>query len=54
MVAELILQRHGHSRQDQNGQANELVYQRPESLLDMPLSYCPGCGHGRSTAWWPR
>ena len=27
-------------------QESELVYQRPESLLDVPLSYCPGCGHG--------
>jgi len=23
-----------------------LVYERPETLLDTPLHYCPGCGHG--------
>jgi 2-oxoglutarate ferredoxin oxidoreductase subunit beta len=23
-----------------------LVYQRPESLADVPTSYCPGCTHG--------
>ncbi|MCK5196790.1 MAG: 2-oxoglutarate oxidoreductase, partial [Spirochaetales bacterium] len=24
----------------------EYVYDRPESLVDTPTSYCPGCGHG--------
>ncbi len=24
----------------------KLVYQRPESLVDVPNHYCPGCGHG--------
>jgi 2-oxoglutarate ferredoxin oxidoreductase subunit beta len=24
----------------------QLVYQRPESLADMPTHYCPGCTHG--------
>lgn len=24
----------------------ELVYQRPESLCDVPTHYCPGCTHG--------
>ncbi|MGE5480761.1 MAG: thiamine pyrophosphate-dependent enzyme [Chloroflexota bacterium] len=23
-----------------------LVYQKPDTLLDTPLHYCPGCGHG--------
>ena len=23
-----------------------LVYKRTELLVDRPLSYCPGCGHG--------
>jgi 2-oxoglutarate ferredoxin oxidoreductase subunit beta len=25
---------------------NQIVYQRPESLADMPTHYCPGCTHG--------
>jgi 2-oxoglutarate ferredoxin oxidoreductase subunit beta len=24
----------------------ELVYQKPETLTETPLHYCPGCGHG--------
>jgi 2-oxoglutarate ferredoxin oxidoreductase subunit beta len=24
----------------------QIVYQRPESLHDMPTHYCPGCTHG--------
>jgi 2-oxoglutarate ferredoxin oxidoreductase subunit beta len=24
----------------------ELIYQKPETLTDTPLHYCPGCGHG--------
>jgi 2-oxoglutarate/2-oxoacid ferredoxin oxidoreductase subunit beta len=24
----------------------KLVYKRPESLVDVPNHYCPGCGHG--------
>ncbi len=24
----------------------QIVYQRPESLLDVPTHYCPGCTHG--------
>ncbi|MEX0602709.1 MAG: thiamine pyrophosphate-dependent enzyme [Bacteroidota bacterium] len=24
----------------------ELVYQRPSTLTDTPMHYCPGCGHG--------
>ena len=24
----------------------QLVYQRPESLADVPTHYCPGCTHG--------
>jgi 2-oxoglutarate ferredoxin oxidoreductase subunit beta len=24
----------------------ELVYEKPETLTDTPLHYCPGCGHG--------
>lgn len=23
-----------------------LVYEKPETLLDTPMHYCPGCGHG--------
>ncbi|MBI9069980.1 MAG: 2-oxoglutarate oxidoreductase [Melioribacteraceae bacterium] len=23
-----------------------LIYQRPETLLDVPMHYCPGCAHG--------
>ena len=26
--------------------SENLVYERPETLLDTPLHYCPGCGHG--------
>ena len=52
MVAGVILHRNGQAEQrgrtEQNDdlQERELVFQRPESLLDVPLSYCPGCGHG--------
>jgi 2-oxoglutarate/2-oxoacid ferredoxin oxidoreductase subunit beta len=46
MTSELTLQDNGQHIETQHGQAGELVYQRPASLLDMPLSYCPGCGHG--------
>ena len=24
----------------------ELVYEKPKTLTDMPMHYCPGCGHG--------
>lgn len=24
----------------------ELVYQKPQTLTDTPMHYCPGCGHG--------
>ena len=24
----------------------EIIYQRPESMQDVPTHYCPGCGHG--------
>ena len=24
----------------------EVVYQRPRALIDAPMHYCPGCGHG--------
>ncbi len=24
----------------------KLVYERPDSLVDAPMHYCPGCGHG--------
>jgi 2-oxoglutarate ferredoxin oxidoreductase subunit beta len=24
----------------------DLIYQKPETLTDTPLHYCPGCGHG--------
>lgn len=24
----------------------ELVYEKPETLTDVPMHYCPGCGHG--------
>jgi 2-oxoglutarate ferredoxin oxidoreductase subunit beta len=24
----------------------ELIYQKPETLTETPLHYCPGCGHG--------
>jgi len=24
----------------------EVVYQKPETLTDTPMHYCPGCGHG--------
>lgn len=24
----------------------ELVYHRPDTLVDTPMHYCPGCGHG--------
>jgi len=26
--------------------AQNLVYEKPETLLDTPFHYCPGCGHG--------
>lgn len=26
--------------------SDNLIYERPETLLDTPLHYCPGCGHG--------
>jgi 2-oxoglutarate ferredoxin oxidoreductase subunit beta len=41
MLPEVTVQHNAHDPQEM-----ELVYQRPESLLDVPLSYCPGCGHG--------
>jgi 2-oxoglutarate ferredoxin oxidoreductase subunit beta len=41
MLPELTVQHNGHNEQEM-----ELIAQRPESLLDVPLSYCPGCGHG--------
>jgi 2-oxoglutarate ferredoxin oxidoreductase subunit beta len=41
MHPELTTQRNGHQEPE-----GDLVYQRPEALLDLPLSYCPGCGHG--------
>ena len=52
MVAGVILHRNGQSEhntlagQGEGAHENDLVFQRPESLLDVPLSYCPGCGHG--------
>ena len=24
----------------------QLLNKKPESLLDVPMHYCPGCGHG--------
>ena len=24
----------------------QLVYEKPETLTDTPMHYCPGCGHG--------
>jgi 2-oxoglutarate ferredoxin oxidoreductase subunit beta len=26
--------------------AENLVYEKPDTLLDTPMHYCPGCGHG--------
>ncbi len=52
MVAGVILHRNGRAEaggQAEHGedrQESELVCQRPESLVDMPFAYCPGCGHG--------
>jgi 2-oxoglutarate ferredoxin oxidoreductase subunit beta len=38
----------GKDRQsgDQQGNDPVLVYDRPQSLVDAPMHYCPGCGHG--------
>ncbi len=24
----------------------EVVYNKPQTLTDTPMHYCPGCGHG--------
>jgi 2-oxoglutarate ferredoxin oxidoreductase subunit beta len=31
---------------DDSVEGLELIYQKPETLTDTPLHYCPGCGHG--------
>ena len=31
---------------DDSTEGLELVYQKPETLTETPLHYCPGCGHG--------
>jgi len=30
----------------QNIEGMEIVYQKPATLTDTPMHYCPGCGHG--------
>jgi 2-oxoglutarate/2-oxoacid ferredoxin oxidoreductase subunit beta len=30
----------------QNIDGMEVVYQKPQTLTDTPMHYCPGCGHG--------
>ena len=52
MVAGVILHRNGQAQHGDTAvhgeelSESELVFRRPESLLDVPLAYCPGCGHG--------
>ena len=29
-----------------NTEGLEVVYKKPSTLTDLPLHYCPGCGHG--------
>jgi 2-oxoglutarate/2-oxoacid ferredoxin oxidoreductase subunit beta len=29
-----------------NGEQYELVYQKPCTMVDVPMHYCPGCAHG--------
>lgn len=41
MQPQLLSERNGH--QDAG---LTLVYDRPAALMDMPMHYCPGCGHG--------
>jgi 2-oxoglutarate ferredoxin oxidoreductase subunit beta len=41
MQPELTLQHNGHQTGDL-----ALVYERPQALVDAPMHYCPGCGHG--------
>jgi 2-oxoglutarate ferredoxin oxidoreductase subunit beta len=41
MQPQLTLQLNGHHAGDL-----ALVYERPHALVDAPMHYCPGCGHG--------
>ena len=31
-----------------------IVFSRPESMLDVPTHYCPGCYDESPTAWWQK
>ncbi len=41
MLPNQAASKNGHAPDDM-----QLVYQPPQALVDMPMHYCPGCGHG--------